>query len=563
MKKFAAILLSLAMTVSLAACGGAPSEPSGAPESSGQAAPGEAASSEAASGQDGAQATGEDYATPYPETVTVNIARMGVSGNNLPEGENFETNQWLKWCEERLNIKINFAYIGADQASYDTRINLMMTSGLPDVMFVNRQQYETLVESELLADMTDIIPQYSSPLIQEYLTSYGGKIQEYASVDGRLYGIPSTTIAGGQPILWVRKDWREKLSLPEPKTIEDVFTIAHAFVTQDPDGNGKDDTVGLLGQKEVCLNQGAFMFDAIFAAYDAFPQSYLKDEAGKVYYGSVQPEAKEALKVLAEQYKAGNIDPEMVSRDWNSNYGQLSSSKAGIYFYPWHGAWAACDTIKTDPNARWELFAAPENAEGKVVSVNPEPVGQYLVVSKDYQYPELVMKLLSVEYQGLRNLDDEANEIYKDLGVSWLNWPIPLELNWKDALVRGTTKTFAAYESKDTNGLSTGELNSYNDYCTYMEKQPEENMGSWANGFAHGVASAFTGNEKFAFIDQAYYGTTETMLMKKANLDKMENEAYLKIITGEKPLEEFDAFVTKWYAEGGQDILDEIQEAVG
>ncbi|VTR30918.1 Lipoprotein lplA [Serratia fonticola] len=46
--------------------------------------------------------------------------------------------------------------------------------------------------------------------------------------------------------LFVRKDWREKLGLPQPKTWQDVATLAKAFTTQDPDGNGKSDTYGFL-----------------------------------------------------------------------------------------------------------------------------------------------------------------------------------------------------------------------------------------------------------------------------------------------------------------------------
>lgn len=544
MKKLITLLMAFALTLSLAACatGGEPSGNVSDP------AP---------------QVTAKDPFEPYPETVTVRIARMGVSGNNLPDGDKFESNKWLKWCEEKLNIKIEFAYIGADTDSYNTRINLMMTSGLPDALFVDRKQYETLVEAGLLADMTTIIPEYSSELINDYYNSYDGKIIDYAKIDGKVWGIPSTVIAGSNQLLYVRKDWREKLNLSEPKTMDDVRAIANAFVTQDPDGNGADDTIGLLGSKEIYVTGGSFVFDPVFAAYDSFPGVYLKDDAGEVYYGSTQPETKVALQLLADMYKEGSIDKEMVSKDWNANYGSMTSNKAGIFFYPWHGGWAASDVIKTNPEARWELYAAPENSEGKVVCVNPEPVGQYLVVNKDYEHPELIMKLMSTQYQGLRELDEEAKQIYKDLGVSWLNWPVPLELNYRDTVAETSAKVIKAYETNNTEGLTQAQIdNNLRQYKEYMEEAPDKDPGMWANGFAHVVAGNVSGDPKFTFIDQAYYGTTETMSMKGANLKKLENETFLKIIIGEKPIDEFDSFVEKWEAEGGKEIIAEIQEAI-
>ncbi|WP_064710040.1 ABC transporter substrate-binding protein [Rhizobium bangladeshense] len=62
------------------------------------------------------------------------------------------------------------------------------------------------------------------------------------SVDGKFYAVPVSAQAFA---LFVRKDWREKLGLPQPKTWEDLHDLAAAFTHKDPDGNGKDDTFGM------------------------------------------------------------------------------------------------------------------------------------------------------------------------------------------------------------------------------------------------------------------------------------------------------------------------------
>ncbi|MFG2127326.1 ABC transporter substrate-binding protein [Streptomyces sp. NPDC048751] len=62
-------------------------------------------------------------------------------------------------------------------------------------------------------------------------------------LDGKHYGIPYSRQA---MTLMVRKDWREKLGLPQPKTWQDMLTLAKAFATRDPDGDGKKDTYGMV-----------------------------------------------------------------------------------------------------------------------------------------------------------------------------------------------------------------------------------------------------------------------------------------------------------------------------
>lgn len=46
--------------------------------------------------------------------------------------------------------------------------------------------------------------------------------------------------------MWIRQDWLDNLGLEVPRTWDELAAVAEAFVTQDPDGNGEDDTIGIL-----------------------------------------------------------------------------------------------------------------------------------------------------------------------------------------------------------------------------------------------------------------------------------------------------------------------------
>ena len=67
-------------------------------------------------------------------------------------------------------------------------------------------------------------------------------------------------------------------------------------------------------------------------------------------------------------------------------------------------------------------------------------------------------------------------------------------------------------------------------------------------------------NDKYIPVYNAYRGQTETMQAKWANLKKMEEETFAKIIMGKADISKFDTFVENWKNQGGDQILKEINE---
>ena len=74
------------------------------------------------------------------------------------------------------------------------------------------------------------------------------------------------------------------------------------------------------------------------------------------------------------------------------------------------------------------------------------------------------------------------------------------------------------------------------------------------------VGDAPSVNEKYVPVYNAYNGQTETMEAKWANLKKMEEETFSKIVMGKADISEFDTFVENWKSQGGDQILKEINE---
>ena len=74
------------------------------------------------------------------------------------------------------------------------------------------------------------------------------------------------------------------------------------------------------------------------------------------------------------------------------------------------------------------------------------------------------------------------------------------------------------------------------------------------------VGGASYVNDKYIPVYNAYSGQTETMETKWANLKKMEEETFAKIIMGKADISEFDTFVENWKNQGGDQILKEIND---
>jgi putative aldouronate transport system substrate-binding protein len=69
-----------------------------------------------------------------------------------------------------------------------------------------------------------------------------------------------------------------------------------------------------------------------------------------------------------------------------------------------------------------------------------------------------------------------------------------------------------------------------------------------------------TENDLYNWVTPIYPETTDTMNTSWANLQTLEEENFIKIVTGAAPLDEgFESFVSGWKAQGGDTIIAEIK----
>ena len=442
-------------------------------------------------------------------------------------------------------------------------------------MNVGQTQYLAMLKYDQIQPLTAAFEEYASDRLKQYVHSGGDALMDAISVDGEMYAIPAPNLtASGVNTMWIRQDWLDELGLEVPKTVDEVFDVAKKFVEAKLGG---DNTIGIVGPASgdqlIAVGQNRWGLDPIFGAYESYPEYWLQGDDGKVEYGSVQPQTKEALAKLAEMYAAGVIDPEVFVR--SDALEPVTAGRAGIFFGPWWCGYTV-DSVTLDGSQEWAAYMAPLAGDGKFYSPMSDPTTQYVCVRKGYEHPEAAVQiinyLIAYEQDWINEgkiADTSTSAVYPLFNVYDNADEIEYSYEWLKKFNMGEVKK----EDIDTTGrkLLKGDL----DAIEVLKKEPKDDFSLeyWdleneiADSNIPRLVSIMVGarplmEEGYEPIYNAFSGQTDTMATKWANLQKLEEETFAKIILGQAPIDEFDNFVTKWYAEGGQEIVDEVTAAV-
>lgn len=515
--------------------------------------------------QGGDPATRAEAAGP---PVTLNIAHL-YSDAQLPEGDTNEDHFLTRYLTEQTGVTVRYAWEAIDEVQYWTKLDLAIRSNdLPDAFVANREQFRLLTESGSLEDLTETYEAHASDLVKSLYDSTGGKALEDASVEDRLYGLPNIAIEADAPTyVWVRQDWLDRLRLPAPRTLGDIGRIARAFVASDPDGNGEADTVGIPVDQELVYGEktGVNGLNGVFASFRAFPKEWIRDKEGNVVYGSVQPEAGAALAKLADWYREGILDRDFALRKDAQEL--IATNRAGLFFGPWWAPYYPLSkSVSNDTKAEWKVYAAPVDAQGVFVANLAPATDRYLVVRKGFPNPEAAVKLLNAMTRLERSLlpeDKPLRDISQQTGVQLRNYyPFNLLLDYPDAVVKRHEWLVKALNGEvDPEDLDPETKRLY-DSAMQEREAPLKNMEAWSMTQAYLQGGEVSKADK-AYVPGLFYGTTPAMEQKWERLQKLEKDTYLKLITGELPPEAFDLFVLQWKREGGEQITQEVAEAVG
>jgi putative aldouronate transport system substrate-binding protein len=560
--KFSSLLL--ATTLILSACGG------NNVNNNGNAAP----SGNSNSGTETPAGSDNGPMTKYDPPIEISMVRnlSDVVENNVLgvlEGETFEDNRWSRVYEDELGIKVTYDWVvkgNPDSDAYKQKMNVTLASGeISDVTPVDSIQLKQLVDSEMLEDMTEYYDKFASPLLKDILGQEGPAPFDAATFDGKLMAIPETgsNMESGM-YLWVRTDWLKNLGLEPPTTMSDVRKISKAFTEDDPDGNGQDDTFGLVAQKDLWGGFGGL--EGFMAGFNAYPNKWIEDESGQLVYGSVQPEVRDSLLALQEMAKNGELDREFGIKDGGKVSEDIASGKIGMeYGEQWNSIWPLQLNVNNDKDAQWQAFPIVSDlADNQSVKVPLKfRTEKFFAVRKGVENPEAIIKLFNMHVE--KNWGETADFDYyyapPEAESVWQLSPVQPAPPKKN--VEAFRAIDAARKAKDFSTLE-GEAKTIQGKIESFESGSEEGFALWgweriysAEG-SMGIADQYDKNGQY-LLDKFVGAPTETMVERQSTLEKLQNEVFVKIILGE-PIETFDKFVDDWKKLGGEQITQEVND---
>lgn len=478
-------------------------------------------------------------------------------------------NIWFNDYRDVLGVDVQYEWT-APSAQYNEKMNAQIAANdLPDFMVVNSTQLKQLVDYGMAYDLTDLFAERASDFTNQMMELDNYVSLSQATFDGKLYALPN--VAGNRDhanFWWIRKDWLDNLGMEIPTTLDELVEVMYAFAQKDPDGNGENDTYGMALTKDII--GGNLGVAALAEGMGAYLDGWLETDEGKVY-GSIQPEVKPMLELLAKLYADGVIDREFIVKDGSKVNEEILAGKFGLFSgQHYHAFFPLAEAKNVDPDADWIAISIVSDDGSKPKTMLNGSAGEFVVVNADCEHPEKVIDLYNYYYQKDCALSPDYELRYHGVIASnpddtviteWYAWAaVQTFYPMQNMYIHiGVEKHYLDNDDSEMDNGWVSE-NVYN-----IDKFNSGDLGYYSTAIWSGPGD-YTGEGRIHWYDQndmflinAYIGAnTDSMTMYNATLDQMRLEMFTSIITGDASVDTFDNYVEQWKALGGDAITAEV-----
>ncbi|WP_201008656.1 extracellular solute-binding protein [Paenibacillus glycanilyticus] len=513
-RKSFAIACIAALAVATTACGGNNKE---TPSSSASNTPSASASAN----------TGEKTAAPAKISLFVSN-----NAEQIPPGKSMDL-PTVKYLANKTNTDLDITFLPHE--NYMEQLRLKFASGeIPDVHMVWGIENSELVTNDLALDLKPYLEKYGQNLLKNIPQSAWDAV----TLNGKILAIPQVAQgnAPAERVIYVRKDWMDKLNLQVPKTSDEFLDMLRAFRDKDPNGNGKKDEIPFSSREKF------EWMDNILGMYGVNLDSNTISD-GQVMPGFVSPNMKQALGLLSTMYKENLIDKEFLTNTRAAWDQKIKSDLVGSWDHVVFGVWDSWQKELTTllPGKNPDVVAIPTphgvGYDGEVGRVE-KPVLKTFVVSNKAKNPEAIVQmfdwLITDEGQLFADLGIEGETYTKEGSELKYNADADKDVKWRQAVFTLHGFNDAAQKVKINNDAA------YTKLIQTIETSRNEGITNPTAGMA--PSEAITKNAELSYQGSLF------------------QEAAAKIVLGEKPLDYFDEFVTSWKKQGGDQAIKEMTD---
>jgi putative aldouronate transport system substrate-binding protein len=309
---------------------------------------------------------------------------------------------------KRLNIDWKPMVVGS--ADFTAKRNAMIAARtIPDIFSFGLVDGLNYIDNGLIIQLDALLAKQGADIVanrKEYLK--GG-----LNTGGKTWGIPQPP---GYPMeMCIRTDWLKNLNMAVPKNTEDFYQVMKAFTRNDPNKNGKDDTLGLTIHMD-----GYGTFEALFAAF-GFSNGAPTIVDGVVTTFIKHPKFMDAIKYIRRLYSEGLMEPDFASIPQMKAWEKLWTGVTGATCWSPIGPLNNWIPRYTEP-VKPEMIAIIINGPDGYRGVYNRKVGGWYGITSMAKYPEEAMRLVNyfstpegdeLLYFGIQGVhfqwDDKAN----------------------------------------------------------------------------------------------------------------------------------------------------------
>jgi putative aldouronate transport system substrate-binding protein len=414
-------------------------------------------------------------------------------------------------------LKIEPIAIVPPKGSEGEKLNLLLGSN--DEVDVFQGNWDQYASKGAIIPLNDLLDKYG----QDIKKAWPAEAWEYMTdKEGKIWGVPRGMPSTHYPI-WVRSDWMKKLNLTMPKTVDELEAVLKAFKEQDPDGNGKADTIPMMTDLNGIKN-------ALLGGFVEHGNSNWIDPADqKVKPVELASGFKDFVVKMADWYQKGYINKESFAKF--DPLELLKTNRVGT-----SSMWYSRITLlfpQIKPNlpadANYEIIRGIQGPKGKLMTASPGSTGG-MVITKKAKHPEAVMQFINHQYQ-----DIPTNSLTAAFGTNWGfvgSSKFDIELKNKDIMYAGEYMV----------SLGTATETKYA-FLDPVKKMHADYL-----------------NNDLMKLDVAKMPVDATIMYDKkmlqdniptlGDIDRLRSEELVKFVTGARPIGEFDKYIDQLYKAG-------------
>lgn len=501
---------------------------------------------------------------------------IGVQTNPLVE--DYETNYFTKLIEEQNNVNLEFVQFPADTNDMKSKLSMMVSSNseLPDVLCLSGLDDTLIYEYGSNGVLLPLETYLDDANAASNFNSMEKEIRDYIytstkSPDDHIYGISSYDPwpwNEGSYRMWINENWLDNLGLEMPETTEDFYEVLKAFVTRDPNGNGMNDEIGLVGAKDGwATNVIPFVMNSFLQTNP--DKNYLYVENGKVEAAYSQEEWKQGLEFLHKLLEEGLLSPLSFTQDQSQLKAlvQQEGGMAGCVAAGSYSTFAAGTALEFDEMQLLEPLKGPDGIQR--AAYNPTVPYKVWFVTKDCENVEKAVQVGDWFY----NEEASMISIFGEKGVEWDDDPEGCAL-WSN-VSGGTVETSFYKKNMDF----WGNLQNKNWADVNPKYRSEEKMlgegysliSEMEEGATLTIAPDFTArfNETYkpCFPEESIstlpytHEESEKIGVVSADIINFVNEMNAAFIMGTRSLDDWDAYLAELEAMGLEEYLQVVQVA--